>query len=117
LEERRHEAGTFRLKVLRPGPGPSTPAWLTAVGDILLFAAFQPTETELWRSDGTTEGTVPVKDVVPGLSATLHDFFDANGVLFFSANDPVSGRELWKSDGTPEGRSSSRFGRARPARA
>jgi ELWxxDGT repeat protein len=59
---------------------------------------------ELWKSDGTTAGTVLVKDINPGSSdsspASLTNF---NGTLYFRANDGVNGYELWKSDGTAAG--------------
>ena len=60
---------------------------------------------ELWRSDGTDEGTQMVLDICPGdchslvdTVITIHD-----GTLYFAADDGVHGRELWRSDGTAEG--------------
>src|SRR5262249_47450069 len=72
---------------------------------------------ELWKSDGTTDGTVLVKDInpnivtnpfgfpgLPGPASSSPDWLtDVQGTLYFSADDGTSGRELWKSDGTPEG--------------
>ncbi|NRD64533.1 hypothetical protein HRD49_22520, partial [Corallococcus exiguus] len=58
---------------------------------------------ELWKSDGTPEGTVLVKDIRPGPnSSNLAYFVEMDGILYFSATDH-SGAELWRSDGTPEG--------------
>ena len=53
---------------------------------------------ELWRTDGTANGTVMVKDIDPanGNPAWLTD---VNGILFFSAGN-AAGNELWKSNGT-----------------
>lgn len=61
---------------------------------------------ELWKSDGTAEGTVLVKDINPGPATAfsfLSDLANVNGTLFFVANDGVRGPQLWKSDGTEEG--------------
>ena len=64
---------------------------------------------ELWRSDGTPEGTAMVQDinrefgVHPYLKSYPRDFVDLNGVLYFTADDGVHGRELWTSDGSRDG--------------
>ncbi len=58
---------------------------------------------ELWKSDGTADGTVLVKDINPGSnSSNPTSFANLNGTLFFAASDSV-GAALWKSDGTEEG--------------
>jgi ELWxxDGT repeat protein len=60
--------------------------------------------TELWRSDGTPDGTWRVTDVCPGRCDGLPGPVTVlAGQLFFTADDGVSGRELWRSDGTPGG--------------
>lgn len=64
---------------------------------------------ELWRSDGTSEGTAMVQDinrefgVHPYLKSYPRDFVDLNSVLYFTADDGVHGRELWTSDGSRDG--------------
>jgi len=59
---------------------------------------------ELWRSDGTKEGTYLLKDIYPGQNSSYPDFFVVAGnTLFFAASDNIYGREVWKTDGTPEG--------------
>jgi len=61
-------------------------------------------DMELWKSDGTSSGTVMVKDIYAGNEASYpQDFFDINGTLYFTAYNAVSGRELWKSDGSTGG--------------
>jgi ELWxxDGT repeat protein len=59
----------------------------------------------LWKSDGTTAGTVQVKDINPGgRNIYLYtDFVNANGMLLFSFYDDAHGYEVWKSDGTEAG--------------
>ncbi|MBE2198858.1 MAG: hypothetical protein IAE79_09625 [Anaerolinea sp.] len=45
-----------------------------------------------------------VKDIMPGASGSdPDDFFNVNGILYFSAFDDAHGFELWRSDGTPTG--------------
>src|SRR6266581_363664 len=59
---------------------------------------------ELWKSDGTTAGTVLVKDINPGLATSFPLGFTVfNGALYFAANDGTSGVELWTTDGTVTG--------------
>jgi len=59
---------------------------------------------ELWKSDGTSAGTVLVKDIRPGSSPSEpKNLTNVNGTLFFTATDGTNGRELWKSNGTSSG--------------
>jgi len=67
---------------------------------------------ELWRSDGTEEGTYMLKDINPGqessLDYTMHNWLipqyaSVNGTLFFVADDGIHGQELWKTDGSEDG--------------
>jgi ELWxxDGT repeat protein len=54
--------------------------------------------TELWTSNGTTDGTRVVKRFM-NISAA----FVLNGTCYFAAHTDDIGVELWKSDGTPGG--------------
>lgn len=59
---------------------------------------------ELWRTDGTPDGTWLVKDLWPG----PHDSFirplsSYGNSLLFTGQDAAHGTELWISDGTPAG--------------
>jgi ELWxxDGT repeat protein len=73
--------------------------------NILYFDATDGvTGTELWKTDGSTAGTVLVKDINPGPSSSNPTGFTTMGTaVYFSANDGVDGTELWKSDGTDAG--------------
>src|SRR4051812_33888584 len=83
---------------------------LTACGkdepqpDVMLFAATDGiTGVELWRTDGTEEGTVRVKDINPSGSSSPSGFTLFNGAWYFQASDGITGVELWKTDGTETG--------------
>ena len=60
---------------------------------------------ELWKTDGTPEGTVLVMDINPGSESSSPDAFmvagaDGNEKLYFAADDGTHGKELWVTDGT-----------------
>ncbi len=59
---------------------------------------------ELWKSDGTTAGTVLVRDVWPGTeSGAVGNFSKAINKLVFTGNDGINGYKTWESDGTYHG--------------
>jgi ELWxxDGT repeat protein len=72
-------------------------AQLRALNGRLFFVAGTPeTGFELWRSDGTPSGTVPLPEVAAGPEDGGIEALVATGQrLFFSASDPLHGRELW----------------------
>jgi ELWxxDGT repeat protein len=93
------------VKDIWPGPAGSGPRDLTNVNGTLFFRANDGTSGyELWKSDGTSTGTVLVRDIQTGAANSFPYWFaNVNGTLFFAANDGTSGYELWKSDGTSTG--------------
>jgi ELWxxDGT repeat protein len=59
---------------------------------------------ELWRSDGTNQGTELVKDINVGVYGSYpRDFVSFNDTVYFSAYTEETGRELWRTDGTEDG--------------
>lgn len=86
-----------RLNASSPGP-------LTNVDGTLFFTRTDPSQgLELWRTDGTSAGTVEVRGWSPGYwSATNPQLTNVNGTLYFVA-DSGYGEELWKSNGTAAG--------------
>ena len=59
---------------------------------------------ELWVTDGTTAGTILVKDIYVGINGSNPQNLVSNGtLLYFTADNGINGRELWKSDGTSAG--------------
>ncbi len=126
-------AGTWQLKDINPGPAngfinrydwiDSYRAVFTVIGHTLYFVASDGVHGfELWRTDGTRDGTAMVADAIPG-SAGVFDYFstpcdcDANPTnrvavgnsLWFvtckwdDAGEPSDTWQLWQSDGTTTG--------------
>src|SRR5437867_4119388 len=93
------------VKDVYSGVKSSSPEHLVHLGSLLLFVADNDTTgSELWRSDGTTAGTVLVKDINPGAAGSGPQRLRlSGGSVFFSADDGVNGRELWITDGTAAG--------------
>ena len=79
----------------------------TVVGNTIYFAGIASVGNdgiELWKSDGTANGTVQVKDIRSGSPNSMPtDFIAMGNAVYFNANDGIHGRELWKSDGTANG--------------
>jgi len=97
--------GARMVKDINPGPDGTYLPGGAAVSNIFLFAAGDGYHgAELWRSDGTEEGTVLVKDIAPGPASGAINarFFAFQGFAYFRADDG-SGPALWRSDGTEAG--------------
>ena len=97
-------AGTaYMVRNIRLSGG-SDPGPITAVSDMVFFAATGVGGRELWKSDGTEAGTRRVKDIkLGGGSSSPYEFEAVGTLLFFSADDGAHGRELFVSDGTSAG--------------
>ncbi|MGH7893374.1 MAG: ELWxxDGT repeat protein, partial [Candidatus Binatia bacterium] len=105
--------GTVRVTDLRPGSAhsltPFAAGLIKGAGATVYFPATDGIAgIELWKSDGTTAGTVRVKDINPGPGDSLGGAYEtsliaANGHLYFAAYDGATGGELWTSDGTAVG--------------
>ncbi|NVI97486.1 hypothetical protein HV824_05035 [Myxococcus sp. AM009] len=103
-------AGTRLIKNLRPDSGHTLLGDFIAVGDTLFFFRMVRPDIiasgnlELWRSNGTSAGTVRVKDLGPegDLNGPL-DLASVGNRLFMSLGRTETGTELWVSDGTSAG--------------
>lgn len=92
---------TGLFKDLSVGNTNSSPRNFTVSDNMLYFTA---NGDELWKSDGTVEGTVFLKKFVSNLlSEKIYNLFDFNNKLFFLAYSDNYGFELWKTDGTEQG--------------
>ena len=91
------------VKDIFPGNLASQP-YLTAVGSTLYFQASNGTNGyELWKSDGSADGTVMVKDINAGAADSSPSYLAVIGsTLYFQAGDAATGFELWRSDGSAE---------------
>ena len=100
------EAGTTRIHEFTSQEGMVEE--FVVVGDTLYFAASTESGSrEIWKTDGTSAGTIPVVTVIAdsdhaALNA-IGEMVSFGGGILFAADDGVSGREPWYSDGTPEG--------------
>lgn len=77
---------------------------IAILGDHFYFAADDGVHgMELWRSDGTPQNTMIVKDLVPGPDhAKPERLVSLDDKLYFRAFTPAYGCELWAIDGSSE---------------
>ncbi len=75
------------------------------IGKIWYFSASDHRGSELWKSDGTIEGTTIVKDISIGANSTfIREIVAIENIVYFiafSTNDNL--RRLWRSDGSESG--------------
>lgn len=98
--------GAVLLKDIRAGAGNSSPyAFISYQGFVYFAATDGINGFQLWRTDGTPEGTTLFKNFSPGgnLHATDHSMTVLNGLLYLRGEDTTHGDELWKTDGTVAG--------------
>lgn len=102
-------ANADSANVLLPGAYSAASDQFTTVNGTLYFVDGHTIEPyELWKTDGTPEGTVLVKSLPhAALQGYPDDLEEMNGLLYFTntAPDVSSGirRSLWRSDGTEAG--------------
>jgi ELWxxDGT repeat protein len=106
-------AGTVLVKDINTSGEASGPYNLTNVGGSLYFTIAHwnvngvpsfDNSSELWKSDGTAAGTVPLKNFHPsGAYGAPGSLANVHGTLLFAADDGRHGVEPWKSDGTAAG--------------
>lgn len=110
----RTKPGTKRIVDLHPGQQWSIPIGFTPLHNVAYFGAdksavFFPDGTavfnrELFRTDGTAEGTYQLKDIYPGPNPSIPtDFIRYRDRVFFRAADRMHGAEFWSTDGTEAG--------------
>src|SRR5581483_9355149 len=77
---------------------------IPSINGILYFVGTTSKGNELWRSDGTAQGTYEVADIGPPNNFNSPTNLAVSGSrLFFAAGDSTHGNELWISDGTAAG--------------
>ncbi|HJS08343.1 MAG TPA: ELWxxDGT repeat protein, partial [Pirellulales bacterium] len=80
------------------------PLELAVINGTLYFSA-SPTNSnrELYKSDGTPDGTLRIKDINPNGSSNPEMFVGVGDTVYFVATTTEHGTELWKTDGTEAG--------------
>lgn len=89
------EENTIKISDLNlTGPG-------IVFNNLLYFPVlgFTGTDRQLWRTDGTIEGTELFQSF-PSFSELPDEFITFENHLYYAANSVSNGRELWKTDGT-----------------
>jgi ELWxxDGT repeat protein len=96
------------LNVFTNNASPSEP--LTVGGLTYFFADDGETGRELWRTDGTTAGTVMVKDIGRFGGGAIDSWVpdgerlvNVGNTVYFLADDGAFEHGLWKTDGTDAG--------------
>lgn len=89
------------VKDITAGMQDSDISSMTNVNGTLYFVLRQE---EIWKSDGTAAGTVPVKDVINPMQF-IEGLTSFHGLLFFAVISTGSEFQLWKTDGTLAGTS------------
>lgn len=105
----RVEPGTARLvKDIFPPTdappwfGPSPESLVQFRGKLFFAANFADGRRELWKSDGTSTGTVKTFPPLPGpyFASNLTELTPVGTRLFFVVDDAVHGKDLWVTEGT-----------------
>lgn len=111
-------AGTALYIDVIPGEESSDPRFVGWLDELLFFSANRSEDVEgseaqqLWRTDGTPEGTFPILDACPRYCDVrpfqwMRDYRPdgvvADGHFFFPARSDELGREIYYTDGTVEG--------------
>ncbi len=66
----------------------------------LYFTVNRASSYELWKTDGTTVGTVLIRG---GFTAPISNMIVFNNQLFFTTTESATGNEIWVTDGTLAG--------------
>ncbi len=73
-------------------------------GDVLLFILRQNEKSELWKTDGTSGGTLKIAANLPADIDNFYTEYDSNGDLTYFQFERYDGStHLWRTDETEEG--------------
>lgn len=70
-----------------------------------VFSITSWNSTVVWKSNGTTEGTIPIKTINYEADDFIifKNFTTFNNTPYFISYDAEGGKEIWKTDGTEQG--------------
>ncbi len=97
-------AGTARVSVLPATAASSEPANLTALGNRLLFTAWDGTQTALWTADASGAAAV-AGTAVAGKAGPAQVTAAAGRAFYVLDRGDGSAAQLWRTDGTAAGTS------------
>ena len=94
----------FLLQALHPFAPTPGPLPVTIDNATYFVVHTEAHGAELWRTDGSPQGSRLVLDIYPGpASSSPACLLPMGTLLYFIAEHPNEGRVLWRSDGTPHG--------------
>lgn len=101
-------AGSLLLSACGSGKSGSTPTPTPAAPvekqEPFLFPANNGSNgIELWKTEGTADTTVMVKDINASGDSEPKHFFRASKLTYFIADDGINDERLWVSNGTSDG--------------
>lgn len=99
-------AQTAKVKNFMDGSASSFPTgFARTVDNTVFFSATSDAMAgaELWKTDGTRDGTVQVKNIRAEGGSSPSQITPAGSKVYFAANSTGDGNDLWVSDGTEMG--------------
>jgi ELWxxDGT repeat protein len=95
-------SGTASLvRDIAPGTASSFPSNFLQVGNQIFFTARESSgNEELWKSDGTAQGTVQVADLNPAGGSFPRSMVKVGNSVYFTAFNATAGRDVYQTDGT-----------------
>jgi ELWxxDGT repeat protein len=99
-EYKTHPSGTYNTNGILTWNGNAS------IGNTIFLSGFSDNHGwELWKTDGTTAGTVLVKDIYPGIGSGFNTWngFTINGKFIFDGRSPAGASRIYYSDGTESG--------------
>ena len=95
-------SGAYLVKDIFSGQVSSSPSYFHVFNSHIFFSANDGNGTELWKTDGTEDGTYMVKDINSDGYSDPTSFVTVGDKLYFVATGQF-GRELYTSDGSMNG--------------
>jgi ELWxxDGT repeat protein len=95
---------TFMLKDITPGAGDTNFGFgqFAQLGNEVIFGinVGANSSLDIWKTNGTTAGTLLVKSFNVPFSGFIGGFLSFKNKLYFAGTDLATGTELWSTDGT-----------------